>query len=97
MSAGAIASKFSIAREGVSKHLRILLAAGLVSVKQEGRSRVYRLEPETFKELDRWMDPYRRFWEQRLDALATEIQRGKRSPASTAPQPTSNRPDIKGA
>ncbi|GAB3250378.1 ArsR/SmtB family transcription factor [Arthrobacter pigmenti] len=97
MSAGQLASKFPIAREGISKHLRILLQAGLVSVAKEGRSRIYRIDPKSFEALDRWLDPYRGFWEQRLDALNTEIQRGRHNSHASASTHSSIHNDAKGA
>jgi DNA-binding transcriptional ArsR family regulator len=53
----------------VSKHLRILREAGLVTVKPEGQRRLYRLNPQPLLEMDAWLEPYRRFWSDRLDAL----------------------------
>lgn len=53
----------------VSKHLRILREAGLVSVRPEGQRRWYELNPRPLAELDAWLEPYRQFWLQRLDAL----------------------------
>jgi DNA-binding transcriptional ArsR family regulator len=77
-SAGELADALPIARPGVSRHLRVLREAGLVEVEQQAQWRIYRLRPEPFVELDSWLGPYRAVWEQRLDALHTEIARGKR-------------------
>jgi DNA-binding transcriptional ArsR family regulator len=77
-SAGELAALLPIARPGVSRHLRVLREAGLVEVRQEAQRRVYRLRPEPLAELDRWLVPYRVLWEQRLDALHSEVARGKR-------------------
>ena len=77
-SAGELAALLPIARPGVSRHLRVLREAGLVEVRQEAQRRVYSLRPEPFAEIDEWLDRYRALWEQRLDALHTEIARGKR-------------------
>ena len=68
-----------IARPGVSRHLRVLREAGLVDVDRQAQWRIYRLRPEPLAELDDWLGSYRKFWEQRLDALHTEIARGKKS------------------
>ena len=76
--AGELAALLPIARPGVSRHLRVLREAGLVDVRQEAQRRVYGLRPEPLAELDEWLAPYRRLWEQRLDALHTEVARGKR-------------------
>src|SRR6187397_23536 len=76
--AGELAALLPIARPGVSRHLRVLREAGLVDVRQEAQRRVYGLRPEPLAELDRWLVPYRVLWEQRLDALHAEVDRGKR-------------------
>src|SRR5213592_4191850 len=82
-SAGDLAALLPIARPGVSRHLRVLREAGLVEVRQEAQRRVYGLRPEALAESDDWLGPYRSLWEQRLDALHTEIARGKRERRST--------------
>ena len=76
--AGELAALLPIARPGVSRHLRVLRAAGLVDVRQEAQRRVYSLRVEPLAEVDEWLGPYRSLWEQRLDALHTEVARGKR-------------------
>jgi DNA-binding transcriptional ArsR family regulator len=76
--AGEIAEALPIARPGVSRHLRVLREADLVEVEQHAQWRIYRLRPEALAELDSWLERYRALWEQRLDALHTEIARGKR-------------------
>ncbi len=75
--AGQLAATLPIARPGVSRHLRILREAGLVDVRQDAQRRVYSLRPEPLAEVDTWLGPYRTLWEQRLDALHTEVKRGK--------------------
>ncbi|MGZ4427332.1 MAG: ArsR/SmtB family transcription factor [Nocardioidaceae bacterium] len=74
---GELADLLPIARPGVSRHLRVLREAGLVEVHQEAQWRVYNLRPEPLAEVDAWLDRYRSLWEQRLDALHTEVARGK--------------------
>jgi DNA-binding transcriptional ArsR family regulator len=61
----------------VSRHLRVLREAGLVDVSPDAQWRVYRLRPEPLAELDEWLGHYRALWRQRLDALHTEVARGK--------------------
>jgi DNA-binding transcriptional ArsR family regulator len=78
-SAGELASQFSGARPGVSRHLRVLREHGLVRARVEGRRRVYSLDPRPLDELDAWLTHYRAFWQNRLDALETEIHRQRRS------------------
>jgi DNA-binding transcriptional ArsR family regulator len=81
--AGDLAALLPIARPGVSRHLRVLREAGLVEVRQEAQRRVYALRPEPLAEVDEWLGRYRALWEQRLDALHTEVARGKREQRST--------------
>jgi DNA-binding transcriptional ArsR family regulator len=76
--AGELAALLPIARPGVSRHLRVLREAGLVEFRQEAQRRVYGLRPEALAEVDEWLDRYRTLWQQRLDALHTEVARGKR-------------------
>ena len=76
--AGELAEALPIARPGVSRHLRVLREAGLVDVRQEAQRRIYRLRPEALVDLDEWLEEYRDLWVQRLDALHTEIARGKK-------------------
>jgi len=75
---GELAALLPIARPGVSRHLRVLREAGLVEVRHEAQFRVYSLRPEPLAEIDDWLGRYRALWEQRLDALRTEVARGKR-------------------
>jgi DNA-binding transcriptional ArsR family regulator len=83
VTAGELAAMFPIARPGVSRHLRVLREAGLVEVRAEAQRRVYSLRPDPLAEIDAWLGTYRVLWEQRLDALHTEIARGKRERRST--------------
>jgi DNA-binding transcriptional ArsR family regulator len=76
--AGELAALLPIARPGVSRHLRVLREAGLVEVRQEAQRRIYALRPAPLAEIDDWLGRYRALWEQRLDALHTEVARGKR-------------------
>jgi len=84
VSAGELATMLPIARAGVSRHLRVLREAGLVDVRHEAQFRLYSLKAEPLAELDSWLAPYRALWEQRLDALHTEVRRGKRERRSRA-------------
>jgi DNA-binding transcriptional ArsR family regulator len=77
--AGELADALPIARPGVSRHLRVLREAGLVDVRQEAQRRIYSLRPEPMAEVDAWLGDYRALWQHRLDALHTEIARGKRT------------------
>ncbi len=57
----------------VSKHLRILRDAGFVRVKPDGQRRLYSINPEPLEEVDAWIQPYRKFWSERLDALEQHL------------------------
>lgn len=78
-SAGELAEALPIARPGVSRHLRVLREAGLVDVRQESQRRIYRLRPQALVEVDEWLESYRALWSNRLDALHTEVARGKKA------------------
>jgi DNA-binding transcriptional ArsR family regulator len=75
---GELAALLPIARPGVSRHLRVLREAGLVDVRKEAQFRVYNLRPEPLAEVDEWLSHCRSLWESRMNALHTEIARGKR-------------------
>jgi len=77
--AGELADALPIARPGVSRHLRVLREAGLVDVRQEAQRRIYSLRPEPLSEVDAWLGNYRVLWQNRLDALRTEIARGRKT------------------
>jgi DNA-binding transcriptional ArsR family regulator len=77
-SAGEIAAQFETSRPGVSRHLRVLREQGLVHAREEGRLRLYSLEPGPLEELDEWLARYRSFWTNRLDALGVELKRRRK-------------------
>jgi DNA-binding transcriptional ArsR family regulator len=79
LSAGELAGRFPVSRPAISRHLRVLREAGLVTARTEGRRRVYALDPGPLRQIDDWLEPYRDLWAQRLDALDTEIARGRRA------------------
>ncbi len=58
-SVGELVERFTLSQPAISRHLSVLLAAGLVSVRQDGRRRVYGLRAEPFEELADWLEPYR--------------------------------------
>jgi DNA-binding transcriptional ArsR family regulator len=78
--AGEIASHFQTSRPGISRHLRVLREHGLVRARGDAQRRLYSLDPAPLEELDEWLQRYRRFWSNRLDALDTEIHRRRRKP-----------------
>ncbi len=88
----AVRSEFGISQPAVSQHLKVLRDAGFVHVRVDGARRFYALEGEPLAGVDAWLAPFRAFWEQRLDALGTEIKRGQRARREgTRPRPTAAR------
>jgi len=73
--AGELVDALAISQPGVSKHLKLLREAGLVSMRAEGQRRLYRLERQGLSELEVWLAPYRRAWADRLDALEVHLER----------------------
>jgi DNA-binding transcriptional ArsR family regulator len=71
--------EFGISQPAVSQHLKVLRDAGLVTVRAEGTRRIYALQGEPLAEAERWLADLRGFWSQRLDALETELARGRRA------------------
>lgn len=71
--------EFGISQPAVARHLRVLREAGVVARRADGRRAVYALEPAAIDELQHVVDRYRALWSQRLDALDTEIARGRLS------------------
>ncbi|MBA3378329.1 MAG: winged helix-turn-helix transcriptional regulator [Chloroflexia bacterium] len=78
LTAGDLADRFPISRPAVSRHLKLLRQAGLVSVVASGRTRVYRVEPAPMAEVEHWLAQYRDTWSSRFDALETEVFRTRR-------------------
>ena len=72
-SVGELVSRLTLSQPGVSKHLRVLREAGLVEVRTDAQRRWYGLRAEPLSEVDAWLEPYRRFWAQRLDALEEHL------------------------
>ena len=71
--------EFDISQPAVSQHLKVLRESGFASVRSEGARRLYSVGAEPLQEVDAWLERFRAFWDHHLDALATEIARGKRS------------------
>jgi DNA-binding transcriptional ArsR family regulator len=81
MTPNALAEHFDTSRQAVSKHLRILTECELVTQEQKGREIYYRLEIEKMKEIDEWLEQYRKIWEARysqLDDLLATIKKRKK-------------------
>jgi DNA-binding transcriptional ArsR family regulator len=75
----AISAEFGISQPAVSQHLRVLRESGFATVRAEGTRRLYSVDPVPLQEVDRWLDQFRQYWSSRLDALGTELARGKRA------------------
>lgn len=73
----AVQAEFAISQPGVSQHLKVLRDNGFTRVRAEGARRLYAVDAGPLVQIDDWLRPFRRFWSQRLDALETEIARGK--------------------
>ncbi len=72
--AGDLVQSLQLSQPGVSKHLKVLREVGLVAVRAQGKQRLYALRPEPLAEIDQWLEPYRAFWSQRLDALERHLE-----------------------
>jgi DNA-binding transcriptional ArsR family regulator len=98
-----IQREFDITQSAVSQHLRVLRESGFAAVRVDGQRRLYSVTHAPLQEVDAWLDRFRSFWPPRLEALATEVARGKRkrrteraaadsaSPSSTARVSTARR------
>ena len=98
LAAGAVSAvvqaEFGISQPAVSQHLRVLRENGFARVRAEGARRLYVVDPAPLQDVDDWLDRFRRFLNPHLDALATELARGKRErrrsggrpPAATDPR-----------
>lgn len=69
-----IVEMFLVSQPAISRHLRVLREAGLVSVIPDGKTRVYHLDPRPLEELDGWLERYRKFWAGKLDALESHME-----------------------
>jgi DNA-binding transcriptional ArsR family regulator len=76
--AAAIGEEFGISQPAVSQHLRVLRDNGFATVTVAGTRRLYAVNPVPLQEIDAWLDRYRAFWTNRLDALDTELHRTRR-------------------
>lgn len=74
-----ITEEFGITQSAVSQQLKILREAGFATVRAEGTRRLYAVDARPLAEVDAWLSQFRQFWGPALDALATEVARGKRA------------------
>ena len=87
-----VQQEFGISQPAVSQHLRVLRDNGFATVRAVGTRRIYAVDPGPLQAVDAWLAPYRRFWEPRLDALATELARGKRTRRIQSSKPKGSTP-----
>jgi DNA-binding transcriptional ArsR family regulator len=82
MTSGAVCAvirdEFGISQPAVSQHLKVLRESGFATVRPDGARRLYEVTQEPLREVDAWLDRFRRAWTPHLDGLATELARGKR-------------------
>src|SRR6476620_2389355 len=73
-SVGEIVDELGLHQPQVSKHLKVLVEAGLLEVEKDGQRRIYKVRPQPFQELDTWLEPFRRNWEEKFDRLDEYLQ-----------------------
>lgn len=87
-----IRKEFGISQPAVSQHLKVLRECGFATVQNDAQRRMYSVDPTGFREVDDWLVPFRSFWTAKLEALATEVARGKKQRRrQAAPKPLSDR------
>ena len=83
-----VRAEFGISQPAVSAHLRVLREAGFATVRPDGARRLYAVRAEPLRDVDAWLDRFRRFWAPHLDALETELARGRRARAAAHDEET---------
>ena len=73
-----VQTEFGLTQSAVSQHLKVLRDSGFATVRVQGARRIYTVNAEPMKDVDIWLDRFRIFWAPKLEALATEVARGKR-------------------
>jgi len=76
LTAGELARGFRMSRPAVSKHVRVLVRAGLLRQRREGRHRLYELDPAPLRQVDEWVAQYRDFWRTNLRSLKSYVESG---------------------
>ena len=88
-----VGAEFGISQPAVSQHLRVLRETGFTTVRVDGARRLYAIDAAPLAEADAWFAAFRRFWQPRLDALGTELARGRRARRTADPEPTPDTDD----
>ena len=83
---GDIVDRMNIQQSGVSRHLRILMEAGIVQMRPDGQKRLYSLRKEAFDQLGAWVAGYRRHWESRLDRFGVALDSHRAAKPATSPE-----------
>ena len=83
---GDIVDRMNIQQSGVSRHLRILMEAGIVQMRPDGQKRLYSLRKEAFDQLEAWVAGYRRHWELRLDRFGAALERNRAAKPAINPE-----------
>jgi DNA-binding transcriptional ArsR family regulator len=73
-----VQTEFGLTQSAVSQHLKVLRESGFATVRIDGARRIYAVNAEPLRDIDAWLDRFRSFWAPKLEALATEVARGKR-------------------
>lgn len=79
-----VQKEFGLTQSAVSQQLKVLRESGFATVRVEGPRRIYAFQVDSIREVDAWLDRFRAFWAPKLEALATEVARGKRRRRSEA-------------
>lgn len=91
-----VGHEFGISQPAVSQHLKVLRESGFATMRPEAQRRLYSVAAEPLREVDVWLDRFRHLWDMQLDALATEIARGKRKRRIEADQATRDQAQMSG-
>ena len=90
-SVGELESQLGMPQTSVSKHLRVLRDAGFVEARVDAQRRVYRLRPEPLREVDAWLEPFRRYWSAHVDALERHLDGMERKERQRKPSKTTRK------
>ena len=91
-----VGREFGISQPAISQHLKVLREAGFATMRAEAQRRLYSVASEPLHEVDVWLDRFRHLWDVQLDALATEIARGKRKRRIEADQAARDQAQMSG-
>ena len=80
LNVNSVASKFDVSRTAIYKHMKILSECGLLEIKQFGRERYCEAKLDALNEASAWIEQYKQFWEQKLDALETYLEKIQQQP-----------------